>query len=233
MDFLALLPFKNLVNDLYNLAAEPIKKEFEKTRTEDAIAKIFNVYDKIKLVKTIWQIDKSINLYDFYYPIKIFNPDAKENISEYKCPFLLTEGKNCIILEGIAGQGKSIYLRYLCSNIVKEGMGFPIFLQLRNIDKKTSLKDMIISEFAKLSINFNDNTIEFLLKNNKLIFLLDGFDEINQEYRLSTISFLEDFIEKYDGIRIIISSRPHSDIQASPLFSIYKLMPLDPENRKG
>lgn len=231
MDFLAFLPFKNLINDLYSLATEPIKKEFEKTKTEDALIRIFGVYDKIKFVKTIWQIDKSINLYDFYYPIKIYNPDAKEDISEYKCPILLTEEKNCIVLEGIAGQGKSIYLRYLCSNFVKEGKGFPIFLQLRNVDKKTTLKDLLISEFDKLSINFSSNTINYLLDDNKLVFLLDGFDEINQEYRLSTIKFLEDFIEKYDGIRIIVSSRPHSDIQGSPFFNIYKLMPLDLDNR--
>jgi hypothetical protein len=65
------------------------------------------------------------------------------------------------------------------------------------------------------------------------VFLLDGFDEINSNQIPQTISQLEFWSNKYENLKIIVTSRPDSGIERSTFFRVYKLAPLNNEDQLG
>ena len=105
-------------NSIFSEAVEYLKRKIPslkiaKANINDAYLKASNVEN----VKTIWQVDKNINLNDFYYPSKILvsgNKVLVDSLTSFP-----PNGK--VVIQGIAGQGKSILLRYLVGKELKHG----------------------------------------------------------------------------------------------------------------
>ncbi len=91
-----------------------------------------NKVTSFQRVKTFWQRDKSVPLTSFYYPSQIlFEAGVKKKADSLR---ELPKTGNYII-QGIVGQGKSIFLRHLCVQELREtGPGrIPVFLELRTL----------------------------------------------------------------------------------------------------
>ena len=209
--------------------------EYLKSKTLPALkinlGDVDNVYLKaanVENVKTIWQVDKKINLNEFYYPSKInveqniISVDSLEDFPE--------NGK--IIIQGMAGQGKSIFLRYLVAKQLKIGTKIPIFIELRKISKSITLESLINESILDLGININITHMEYIFKSNKFTLILDAFDEIPASEVKATLTYLESLCLRYYMQQIIISSRPFSDIQMVTYFSVYDLAPLSESDFK-
>src|SRR5690606_374004 len=83
---------------------------------------------------------------------------------------------------------------------------------------------------SSLDFDTSDEIIDFLFKSGKIILLLDGFDEIPSDKVSRIISEIELLSEKYQKLRIIITSRPDSGIERSAFFRVYRLAPLQPQD---
>ena len=78
----------------------------------------------VRKVKTIWQIDKAIDLFDFYCDSYVLVEEKRRKVS-----FISDLGpKENVLIQGIAGQGKSILLRFLCSVELSRGEYIPVYL---------------------------------------------------------------------------------------------------------
>ena len=99
--------FKKLIEDIYQLARKKasLAKKLKNLNPNQAYLTASNV----EKVKTIWQIDKEVCLREFYYPTKI--EVDREIILLESLAELPANGK--MVVQGTAGQGKSILLRYL------------------------------------------------------------------------------------------------------------------------
>lgn len=167
-----------------------------------------------------------MNLNEFYYPSKI-------TIEEKKIPVesLSSFPPNAkIVIQGTAGQGKSILLRYLAGKELKTGKLIPIFIELRKISDKNDIEDLIINAIKELGIGVDSRDLEHIYSCNKFALLLDGFDEIPENKVKDTISYIENIISQHYSQLIIITSRPESDIQNVPLLTVYKLSTLKPSD---
>lgn len=178
---------------------------------------------KVEDVKTIWQVDKVINLNSFYYPSKVFLDDNKrQTISSLRD--LPENGK--IVIQGTAGQGKSIFLRYLTGQELKNGNLIPIFIELRKLTEKNSIQELIISALSNLGIESTTENLDYIFESRKTSLILDAFDEIKNDLVRETLNFLESLCEKHHNLQIIVSSRPGSDVQLITHFRILNLCPL-------
>ncbi len=214
-----------LMGELVKGAKDGLKKSFKKwtlNNSAQTLAKKFAAADK---VKTIWSPDKEISLTSFYHPAQV--QIGEQDRADVKS--LSDLGKGNVVVEGIVGQGKSIFLRHLSLQELN-GNGsarIPIFIELRSLAVGKSLFPQIQDALDKLNLCHDDSLFEYLAESGRIVLLLDGFDELEESLVSTTISELEYLIEKFDALQIVITSRPRNEIQKSRHFRVIKLASLE------
>jgi hypothetical protein len=189
------------------------------------------VYQKglaISKVKTIWQTDKAVDLNKFYYPSKILLGDKKVQINSLND----VPQNESMVIQGTAGQGKSIFLRYLSGAELKEGRRVPIFIELMKVSDKYSLNVLIANALTEYGLNCRVEEVEKFLATERFSLLLDAFDELPSEHVKDSLSYIEHLVSRFPFLQVLITSRPNSDIQNSAYFSVYDLAPLEPSDFK-
>lgn len=175
-------------------------------------------------LKTFWSADKIVSLLDFYYPSKIILDEKRKH-----CQTLSELPTGNLVIEGIVGQGKSIYLRHLATSEIRSNQteNFPIFIEFRTLSRKISLENSIKNYLEDVNIEgYDDPTFEYVMSSGKFILLLDAFDELDEDVTKETFHQIERYADKYEKLKIIVTSRPSSEIQKSTKFKIIKLAPL-------
>jgi hypothetical protein len=196
-------------------------QKWEQTKFHGKIQKKIS---SIETLKTFWSADKLVSLLDFYYPSKIIVDDKKKH-----CQTLSELPAGNLIIEGIVGQGKSIYLRHLATSEIRSNQtdNFPIFIEFRTLSEKLSLENSIKNFLDDVNIDgYDDATFEYVMSSGKFILLLDAFDEIDEDVTKETFQQIERYSDKYEKLKIIVTSRPSSEIQKSTKFKILRLAPL-------
>jgi predicted NACHT family NTPase len=168
----------------------------------------------IKTVRTLFSNQNDTDLYSFYYPPQLSSASKTT-----------PHNQNRTIIEGIVGQGKSIFMRHLAINLITTPNEFPIFIELRKISSGNSLKNLLISYLGEIGCSADEKTFDKILKSNTHL-VLDGFDEIPADLIKETISYIENLNESKKNLKITISSRPNHDIQKCSGFRIVKINPI-------
>lgn len=210
---------KSLVSDvtdeLYQLINGNVNKYFK---------------SQIKLYKTLKNIlygSSPVDIYKFYFPIKIKPPITLQwhtDTSSVSNVFCRT---NFVTLIGDAGCGKTTLTKFLFLNCLETKYAIPILIELRNLNDSelsfiTYLKDNIL--FSKLFEN--ENIYERFLEKGKFVFFIDGYDELNYEIKGKATKDIIKFVEKYPNNKYLITSRPHSNAEGISIFNNYKVLPL-------
>lgn len=208
------------ITDLYNFLKSKSKDYVKKWRAEKGIDELFLHVESIRKVKTIWQIDKAVDLREFYVPPHVRKNDGKR-IKFVSIDSLKAE--SAVLLEGIAGQGKSTLMRYLCAKEMVEGATLPVFIELRRIKKEDSLFTHISKYLEILGINLTKNLFLEYLDKGKITFFLDGFDEVESSVQDSLIQDIELICQKGKNCRVLVTSRPGQTIKALPCLESHKL----------
>lgn len=222
-------PLKEVLSDLYNTAKGPVKKKFKNYITNKNIKLIYEHLRSIGKVRTIWQTDKPTPIKSFYYPQKIkFNGKdiAVSKLSD------LSQISNRIIIQGIVGQGKSIFLRYICIEELKKLSSIPVFIELRKLINDKTLIEQIRDYLKDIGLDSTEETFEYLASTNKLIILLDAYDEIDEVLESFIFNEIERLCRNYPDLIIIVTSRLDCSIQNSELFTITSITPLDASDLK-
>lgn len=176
-------------------------------------------------VKTLWSIEKEVSLFDFYYPSRVVFPgekNAKSIVSLEDFP-----EKSSLVIQGTAGQGKSIFLRYLYGQLsfsITSHKKIPLFVELRRIAKEKSLADSILDALERTGLPSSEELLDVYLESDRIILLLDGFDEISFELVSQVCDDLEQISARFPSLRIVVTSRPEAAIQKSAHFRVAKLI---------
>lgn len=218
-----------VVSDLYKGAKGIVKENLQKLSIATGAKRLARTLLKIEQVKTIWSPDKELSIHDFYYPSRICNKDDTKEIEVKKISQLPTGN---IVIQGIVGQGKSIFMRYLASAAIRdeECCAIPIFLELRTLSTKKNILQSIGKFFESVGLEFSAELFDYLASSGKLILLLDGFDEIASDSLKDTLEEIEYMQVKYPELKIIISSRPYNHIQMVSGFKVIDLSILSPRD---
>lgn len=212
-------PIKKGITDIYEVLKRKSISSVEKWRAEKGIEDLYLQVKAIRSVKTIWQIDKPVDLKDFYVPphIKVDNERIKiSSIDDMP-------DSNCILIEGIAGQGKSMLMRYLCSQELLEGHRIPIFIELRKLKNNETIFSYVSKYFDILGLQLSHDSFIDLLRDGRLSIYLDGFDEINPDINNRITEEIEHLCLSQKGCKILITSRPLQTIRTLACLDVFQL----------
>jgi len=210
---------EKVAEDLYDFVSKQLGKKIKLWSTKRQIDKLYLRISHFRKVKTIWQIDKPVDIASFYCDAHFTFENKRKKIHQIAD---LPEKDN-ILIEGIAGQGKSILLRYLCIKELYLGNYIPVFIELRRITNTCFLKDRIFAEFEALGLTVDEDLFQSLLASGKILLFLDAFDEIPDELKSKVLTDIEDIAASKDNLRIIVTSRPNQSIRHSQHFTVTSL----------
>ena len=146
----------------------------------------------------------------------------------------INQSNGKVVISGLAGSGKSVFLKYSFRNVIEEGYSYyPIFFELRSLNGLPPKDGFLISEIYR-SIksscdSFTRAQFNHGLKKGAFYFLLDGFDELKQEIREQVSSEIEALARNHRKCAILVASRPSSDFVSWEGFSEAALLPFDLE----
>lgn len=217
-----------LLQSLMKQASGRLKKKIRTWKTAAHQKTLFSKISAVRNVKTIWSYSEPIDLFDFYHPTSlILKGNKRVQVDDLDALDI-----NHLVVEGIAGQGKSVFLRYLCSRELQKSERIPIFLQLGRIQQVESLEKAILNRVRALGFK-GVIASEFyeLCESGKVILFLDAFDEINLGAKQTEIATsIEELAETYPGLGICVSSRPGSAISRSPQFRNHRIASIHPSD---
>lgn len=184
---------------------------------------------KHRYVKTVWNPSKRTDLNEFYYPSRLGSrePRVVERLAGLPAD-------PALVVEGIVGQGKSMFLRYLASREVDEGGCVPIFVELRRLREGGSLKSLVLDELgASMGLELEEEVYRRVLESPDVALLFDGFDEIAEELRPGVLSELDYLTTLHPELRIVVTARPKTGIQSLVPFRTVPLAAIGREEIEG
>ncbi|TRX72588.1 NACHT domain-containing protein [Carboxylicivirga sp. M1479] len=174
--------------------------------------------------KTFFIRDEPQRLDTFYVPVGIST--SKININTVNLRAILSHNNKSVIT-GTAGAGKSILLKYLLIDALKEKKQVPVFIELRHEDgTEMSLMDSVSSNLECFGLNLGQKYIEKAFRTGQFILFLDGLDEVNSEKREQIVNELDEICKEYPLTSVLITSRPDGYLAELQNFTIYKTQPL-------
>jgi hypothetical protein len=222
--------FKKVVTEMHSYIKTATQKKIKYWKTEQQIESLYKKIGNVRKVRTIWQVDKIVDLKSVYCDSHLVIDDKRLKIvslGDFKT-------KNNLVIQGIAGQGKSIFLRHLCATELLMGNYIPVFFELAKIQPDKNLLDNIIDTLQDLGLKDADEEMfKFLCESGKILLLLDAFDEIASSVKNNVLSEIESLAKRYENIRIIITSRPNNQIEMSPFFQLVRLDDLHGDEYKN
>jgi len=211
--------FKKLVLDLYEIAKSKSSLLFREMAIDRKVDQLYKEIATVRRVKTIWQLDRAVDLKTFYCHSHVRTGQKRKRITQLS-DFSCDEN---ILVQGIAGQGKSIFLRYLCAVELERAQFIPIFLELRRVTSDAPLMTRILHAFAALNLRVDEELFRALAASGKVLLLLDAFDEVPDELKSQVLNEIEDLADTNRNLRIVVTSRPNHNIHTSTHFSVVTL----------
>jgi hypothetical protein len=215
----------NGIDDLYTYLKSQAAIKIKNADIQHKLPLLREYINSVRLVKTLWQIDRPIDVESFYCDSHIIlkKPGGKEQYRKTINFVSDLDSKDNFVIQGIAGQGKSILLRHLFINEVALGKRIPIFIELRRVQKDETLLTHIFRFLQILDLPADSKLFQILLKSGRFIFFLDGFDEISKDQMPPILNELEYLTSISRSCQFIVTSRPDSPIAMSPLFNVVLL----------
>lgn len=238
------------LNSKMNEIADKIDDLIEQT---EKIEKIVN--DKSKMVRnfersyrnTITIKNSYINLFGAgglereykRYPLSIAYVELEfvDEIYNREIPLenIFEKTKN-IWISGEAGSGKTTFLQWIAVKSAENSQEvkglrdtFPILIELRKYDSnKISLKECIRNIMKDIDYNIPEGWIEQSIDSGRFLFLIDGFDEINEQDRKKILDWLEELDIDNKCIKVF-TSRPQ--VKERPMYELLemKILPMGRE----
>ncbi len=212
---------KNL-NLTYNELLIPKGEHFEEY--------LCRTYKKHSIINTLVLRNGQRLLQDIYIPLTIYketihkNEEEKIQITGY--PESLLKKYNKILITDTAGMGKSTLAKRIYLDIIENGFGIPMYIEMRRLSESRSILNEIKEQVGSLSKDFDSNLLYRFIQTGGFIFILDGYDEISLKDRSSVTNQIQDFISKANNNIFILTSRPEDSLACFGDFQCFKISSL-------
>lgn len=215
----------NVIDDLYSYLKSQALIRIKRADIQRKLPALCDYIENVRLVKTLWQIDKAVDVESFYCDSHVVLRRTRGKKTYRKRIDFVADlnSHDNFVIQGIAGQGKSILLRHLFVNQTLVGTHIPIFIELRRIQSNETLLTHISRFLRILDLPSDDALTQILLKSGKFMFFLDGFDEIPHDQMPSILNELEYLTSISRSCQFIVTSRLNSPVAMSPLFNVVLL----------
>jgi len=183
-----------------------------------------NIADRYGKSKSFFIRDEPQELHTFYIPVGIESSNIKIKTANLRA--ILSHNSKSII-SGTAGSGKSILLKHLFINSIKDKKQVPVFLELRDNNLNNNcLLECIYGVFDCFGLHLEPKFIEKAFSVGHFILFLDGLDEVTFDRRTAIIKEIDNLTTEFPRTSIIITTRPDNLTAELETFSIFHTLPL-------
>lgn len=200
---------------------------------ENYVKKSYNKYSKIK---TILYKSEPKFIYEFFEtPYLSYGNSVEKTVKLEKADDILSLTK-FVIISGRAGIGKTTLMKHLFISAIASKNYIPIFIELKQLNSNECIDEIetiVLSIFNSLSCNIDKEDLEVAFSIGNLLFLFDGYDELNFDKQSEFKKALDTFMDKYDNNAYIISSRPNNEFVGFSRFTNFKAKPFEKEQSKS
>ncbi|MER9279981.1 NACHT domain-containing protein [Mesorhizobium sp. M0522] len=190
------------------------------------------MYTTCSLVKTIINKESPVKIEEIYVKSKF--KCGKDVIDDDNLCQHVRDGKR-LIVTGFGGIGKTIFCKYLFISIFQNPGGkIPVFFELRRIND-ISQKDL--AAYLRVSASAEDEVVtdeifKAMMADGRFIFILDGFDEIPDEYRNDIQRQILELAHLYPDCGVAVSSRFDDRFASWQEFYVYQALPFTKEQTR-
>lgn len=220
------------MDDLYDFLKGKVSLTIDKARIQRKIPELVSRINSFRMLKTLWQMERPVDIEEFYCTSHVLIPTTaklsqigrktQKKRRKIDCVSDFANIGN-IVITGIAGQGKSIFLRHLFIREFELGRRIPVFIELRKIQKDESLLDHITRFLDILDLEISSRAFRLLAMSGKFVFFLDAYDEVPEMQKQRVLNELEYLAGTSPGSQFLVTTRPDSGIEMSSLFTVVNL----------
>ena len=215
------------IKEIFNVGKEFFKGSAEsvqlslRTIYKDYLKRVYNRFGKSK---SFFIRDNPVDLYEFYVPmgltcnsitIKSANLESVLNIN------------NRSVLSGTGGAGKSIMLKHLFIDSLKQKKQIPVFIELRDLNNsKLSLMDLLKETTSSYGLKIEEKFFIKALEKAHFIIFLDGLDEVIKKRKYLLLKEIKEFTINFPVVKVLITTRPDIMLSELDVFSTLSIIPL-------
>ncbi|MBD2213646.1 NACHT domain-containing protein [Nostoc linckia FACHB-104] len=168
--------------------------------------------EKHENLKISFRPNRPLKLKDIYVPLKVTGTkdtdliDAFQAVAKYRR----------LMVKGSPGSGKTMLLKYiaLCyaegrwADLFKKFKCVPVLVELHRFsNKELTVEQQLVEAFARDGFPNAQSFVSQSLDKNKLLLLLDGFDEVSSNERQKVVDLINDFLDTHKDCPVIITCR--------------------------
>ena len=189
---------------------------------------LYRTYKRYSVINTLVLRNNQRSLTDLYVPLTLSIDKTAEKRSQKieGYPQSIINEYQKVLVTDTAGMGKSTLAKRMFLDIIDNGYGIPIFIELRRLSKERSLLYEIQQQLNSLSKEFDAQLMLDFLQLGGFIFFLDGYDEIALSERDIVTQDLQDFVSKASENIYILTSRPETALSSFGDFQKTTIEPL-------
>jgi hypothetical protein len=213
----------NIANSAYGKLDATIKLKL-KTAYSEYLKTTEQKYSKSK---SFFIRDRSVDLYSYYIPVGLTSRDGKVKIDTPYFLDCLSQSQHTVV-SGLGGSGKSVLMRHLFIDCIKQSDFVPVLIELRDLNAEAiTLSNIVDSTLDTYGFKLSKEYIEKAKKEGHFSFFLDGFDEVDHSQRKRLIKDINSLLRKYSKCPVFISTRPEDVFGGIDEFLLLNTVPLD------
>jgi len=167
------------------------------------------------------------SLESIYVPMELQLETSDKHTFKADCfPKVLLDQYGRLLIKDTIGMGKTTMLKYMFLNVIDKEIGFPIFVELRNLRSDHCIEAEIQNQLSRLNKVFDQTLMLDFFHVGGFIFFLDGFDEIDESERSIVVKDIIDFISKANLNQFIMTSRDETALAGFGDFIGARVLPL-------
>lgn len=229
---------KPLIDTLINNVVKPKLAQFIETcnikydellipRGEHFEEYLYRTYKKYSIINTLVFKNERRLLKDLYIPLTLKKIERRNDneiqIKIDKYPKELIKECDKILITDTAGMGKSTLTKLLFLDVIENGHGIPVYIEMRRLKRDRTILHEIQDQINSLCKEFNPKLLLEFIQTGGFVFFLDGYDEVSLEERSSVTTNIQDFISKAGNNVFFLTSRPEQALTSFGDFQLFSI----------
>lgn len=198
------------------LRGRRLKREALRARYCSAMDEL---YARLRMIKVLVFPLKPQRLDSLYVELYLSGPDAEGR--DGRSIFDIIDLKKRILVQDTGGMGKSTLLKWLCLHEIKKGERIPLYIELQSLGEELDVFTAIAIGLG-LGAEMKDLVLP-ILSSGGVVVIMDGFDELGEEYRSRTLGEIKELVAKAPKNWYVLSSRNDSSLTCLADFVVYSI----------